>query len=95
MTRDFPLPAGAPMLTAQVNVDIELDCDYAYLLVNGTPVATNLSAPGGEPVLAHPDLVPREPIRFRVVRNPLQRCRVPEGRQAGIRHVRIREIEYP
>jgi len=43
MTRDFTLPAGNPMLTAKVNYNIELDWDYAYLEVNGTPVATNLS----------------------------------------------------
>lgn len=43
MTRNFTLPAGAPMLTAQVNFDIELDWDYAYLEVNGAPVHTNFS----------------------------------------------------
>ena len=43
MTRSVALPAGAPSLTAKVNYDIELDWDYAYLTVNGTPVATNLS----------------------------------------------------
>ncbi|MGD8841382.1 MAG: immune inhibitor A [Gammaproteobacteria bacterium] len=43
MTRDFTLPAGAPTLTAKVRYDIELDWDYAYLTVNGMPVATNLS----------------------------------------------------
>jgi len=43
MARDFTLPAGSPMLTAKVKYDIELDWDYAYLEVNGTPVATNFS----------------------------------------------------
>ncbi|MFN2104855.1 MAG: immune inhibitor A domain-containing protein [Candidatus Promineifilaceae bacterium] len=43
MARDFTLPAGSPMLTAKVKYDIELDWDYAYLEVNGTPVETNLS----------------------------------------------------
>jgi immune inhibitor A len=43
MTRSVTLPAGAPSLNAKVNVDIELDWDYAYLTVNGTPVETNLS----------------------------------------------------
>jgi immune inhibitor A len=42
MTRDVTLPAGAS-LTAKVKYDIEVDWDYAYLTVNGTPVATNLS----------------------------------------------------
>ncbi len=42
MTRGVILPAGAS-LSAWVNFDIELDWDYAYLTVNGTPVATNLS----------------------------------------------------
>ena len=42
MTRDVTLPAGAS-LTAKVKYDIETDWDYAYLTVNGTPVATNLS----------------------------------------------------
>ena len=42
MTRSVALPAGAS-LTAQVNFQIELDWDYAYLTVNGNPVATNLS----------------------------------------------------
>ena len=42
MTRDVALPAGAS-LTAKVKYDIEVDWDYAYLEVNGTPVATNLS----------------------------------------------------
>lgn len=43
MTREVTLPAGAPSLTAKVNFDIELDWDYAYLTVNGTPVNTNFS----------------------------------------------------
>ncbi|HET9915189.1 MAG TPA: immune inhibitor A domain-containing protein [Anaerolineales bacterium] len=43
MTRDVTLPAGTVSLTAQVRYEIELDWDYAYLTVNGTPVATNLS----------------------------------------------------
>ena len=43
MTRDFTLPAGTPMLTAKVNFNIELDWDYAYLEVNGSPVETNFS----------------------------------------------------
>ena len=43
MTRDFTLPASNPMLTAKVNFDIEVDWDYAYLEVNGTPVETNFS----------------------------------------------------
>ncbi|MEO7839448.1 MAG: M6 family metalloprotease domain-containing protein, partial [Anaerolineales bacterium] len=42
MSRSVTLPAGA-LLSAQVNFQIELDWDYAYLTVNGTPVATNLS----------------------------------------------------
>jgi immune inhibitor A len=43
MTRSVTLPAGAVTLSAKVRYDIELDWDYAYLTVNGTPVATNLS----------------------------------------------------
>ncbi len=43
MTRSVTLPAGAVSLSAQVRYDIELDWDYAYLTVNGTNVATNLS----------------------------------------------------
>ncbi len=43
MTRSVTLPAGSVSLTAKVRYDIELDWDYAYLTVNGTPVATNLS----------------------------------------------------
>jgi immune inhibitor A len=43
MTRSVTLPAGTVTLNAKVNYAIELDWDYAYLTVNGTPVATNLS----------------------------------------------------
>ena len=43
MTRQVTLPAGAVSLAAKVRYDIELDWDYAYLTVNGAPVATNLS----------------------------------------------------
>lgn len=43
MTRSVSLPAGVVTLNAQVRYDIELDWDYAYLTVNGAPVATNLS----------------------------------------------------
>ena len=43
MTRQVTLPAGAVSLTAKVKYDIELDWDYAYLTVNGNPVATNRS----------------------------------------------------
>jgi len=43
MTRSVTLPGGAVAFSAQVNYQIELDWDYAYLTVNGTPVATNLS----------------------------------------------------
>jgi len=43
MTRSVLLPAGTVTLTAQVNYEIETDWDYAYLTVNGVPVATNLS----------------------------------------------------
>ncbi|HKZ79152.1 MAG TPA: immune inhibitor A domain-containing protein [Pyrinomonadaceae bacterium] len=42
MTKSFDLPAGVA-LSAKVNYEIELDWDYAYLTVNGVPVATNLS----------------------------------------------------
>ncbi|HEY3310932.1 MAG TPA: immune inhibitor A domain-containing protein [Anaerolineales bacterium] len=44
MTRSVSLPAGIVMLTAKVNYAIELDWDYAYLTINGAPVATNLSS---------------------------------------------------
>jgi len=43
MTRSVTLPAGTVNLTAQVRYNIEQDWDYAYLTVNGNPVATNLS----------------------------------------------------
>lgn len=43
MTRDVALPAGTASLAAKVNYDIEEAWDYAYLTVNGSPVATNLS----------------------------------------------------
>lgn len=43
MTRSVDLPSGSPMLAAKVNYDIELDWDYAYVTVDGAPVATNLS----------------------------------------------------
>ncbi len=43
MTRDVTLPDGTVSLTAKVKYEIELDWDYAYLTVNGAPVATNLS----------------------------------------------------
>lgn len=43
MTRSVTLPAGSVSLAAKVRYDIEPDWDYAYLTVNGTPVATNLS----------------------------------------------------
>jgi immune inhibitor A len=43
MSRSITLPAGAVSLAAKVNYQIELDWDYAYLTVNGNPVATNLS----------------------------------------------------
>ena len=42
MSRSVTLPAGAS-LSAKVNFQIELDWDYAYLTVNGSPVATTLS----------------------------------------------------
>jgi immune inhibitor A len=44
MTRSVTLPGGAVSLAAKVRYDIELDYDYAYLTVNGVPVATNLSS---------------------------------------------------
>jgi len=43
MTRQVTLPGGKVSLSAKVRYDIELDWDYAYLTVNGTPVATSLS----------------------------------------------------
>jgi immune inhibitor A len=38
------LPAGAVSLSAKVRYSIEMDWDYAYLTVNGNPVATNRSS---------------------------------------------------
>ncbi len=44
MTKSVTLPAAGDLeLNAQVRYDIETDWDYAYLTVDGTPVATNLS----------------------------------------------------
>jgi immune inhibitor A len=43
MARSVTLPGGTVTLNAQVNYQIELDWDYAYLTVNGAPVLTNLS----------------------------------------------------
>jgi len=43
MTREVTLPAGTVDFAAKVKYDIEQDWDYAYLEVNGAPVATNLS----------------------------------------------------
>lgn len=43
MTRSVTLPAGTVNLSAKVRFDIEMDWDYAYLTVDGTPVSTNLS----------------------------------------------------
>jgi len=43
MTRSVTLPAGSPTLAAKVNYQIEVDWDYAYLTVDGEPVATNRS----------------------------------------------------
>jgi immune inhibitor A len=43
MTRQVTLPAGTVSFSAKVRYAIELDWDYAYLTVNGAPVATNLS----------------------------------------------------
>ena len=43
MTRSVALPAGSVTLSAKVRYNIEVDYDYAYLMVNGTKVATNLS----------------------------------------------------
>jgi immune inhibitor A len=42
MTKSVSLPAGAT-LNAKVRYSIEQNWDYAYLIVNGNPVATNLS----------------------------------------------------
>ena len=43
MTRSVTLPAGTVSFSAKVRYEIEMDWDYAYLTVNGNPVATNLS----------------------------------------------------
>ncbi len=43
MTKSVTLPAAPVTLTAKVRYNIELDWDYAYLTVNGTPVQTNWS----------------------------------------------------
>ena len=51
MTRSFTLPAGTVSFAAKVRYNIEVDWDYAYLTVNGTPVHTNLStntSPNGQ-----------------------------------------------
>ncbi len=45
MTRQITLPAGAPSLSAKVRYAIEQNWDYAYLTVNGAPVATSRSTP--------------------------------------------------
>ncbi len=39
MTRSVTLPAGTVSFSAKAKYSIELDWDYAYLTVNGTPVA--------------------------------------------------------
>ncbi len=44
MTRSVTLPAGTVSFSAKVRYEIELDWDYAYLTVNGSPVHTNLSS---------------------------------------------------
>ncbi|MGB8981794.1 MAG: immune inhibitor A domain-containing protein [Anaerolineales bacterium] len=43
MTRSLTLPAGVVSFSAKVKYEIEIDWDYAYLTVDGNPVATNLS----------------------------------------------------
>ncbi|WP_076259562.1 immune inhibitor A domain-containing protein [Intrasporangium flavum] len=43
MTKSVTLPAGTVSLSAKVRYDIEQDWDYAYLTVNGNPVATSRS----------------------------------------------------
>ncbi|WP_323100973.1 immune inhibitor A domain-containing protein [Intrasporangium sp. YIM S08009] len=43
MTKSVTLPSGTVSLSAKARYDIEQDWDYAYLTVNGQPVATNLS----------------------------------------------------
>jgi immune inhibitor A len=49
MSRSVALPAGTVTLTAQVNYQIELDWDYAYLTVNGTPVESDHGDAPGAP----------------------------------------------
>jgi immune inhibitor A len=43
MTRDITLPAGTVTLSAQARWNIEEGYDYAYLMVDGTKIDTNLS----------------------------------------------------
>jgi len=43
MSRPVTLPAGPVSLSAKVRYSIETDWDYAYLTVNGSPVATSRS----------------------------------------------------
>jgi immune inhibitor A len=43
MVRSVTLPAGTVTLAAKVNYEIELDWDYAYLMVDGVNISTNLS----------------------------------------------------
>jgi immune inhibitor A len=43
MTREVALPAGPVSLSAKVRYSIEADWDYAYLTVDGSPVATSRS----------------------------------------------------
>ena len=43
MKRSVTLPAGTVGLTAKVRYNIEVGFDYAYVTVNGTKIATNLS----------------------------------------------------
>ncbi|HJR80130.1 MAG TPA: immune inhibitor A domain-containing protein [Anaerolineales bacterium] len=45
MTRSVALPGGTVSLAAKVKYEIELDFDYAFLTINGTPIVTNLSSP--------------------------------------------------
>ncbi|HEY6074816.1 MAG TPA: immune inhibitor A domain-containing protein, partial [Anaerolineales bacterium] len=44
MTRSVTLPSGTVSLSAKARYDAELDFDYIFLTVNGTPVHTNLSS---------------------------------------------------
>lgn len=46
LTQQVTLPTGAVQLTAKVRYGLELDFDYAYVTVNGNPIATNLSTTG-------------------------------------------------